>query len=58
MPEWFNRGYGGLPLVVLKDVEDNWSDEDDVDDDPAPVTFGERHERREDQEDIEYQQQM
>ncbi len=44
MPEWSDQGYRELPLVVLKDAEDDCLDEDDVDDDSTPMTFGERHE--------------
>jgi hypothetical protein len=59
MPEWSNRGYLQQPSVVLKDAEDEWSDEDDDDDDvQANATFGERHERAEERERIEFEQQM
>ena len=56
LPIWSNRGQFGFPAEVLPDAEDD--DDDEVDDAPAPVTFGERHERREERQDIEYDQQM
>jgi len=59
MPEWSNRGYLQQPSVVLKDAEDEWSDDDGDDDNvEANATFGERHERAEERERIEFEQQM
>lgn len=55
MPEWSNRGYLQQPSVVLRDAEDEWSDDNDVE---APTTFGQRHERSEERERIEFEQQM
>jgi len=40
---------------VLKDAKDDSSDDDEVNDAPAPVVFGERHKRRDECEDIEYE---
>lgn len=44
MPEWSNRGQFGFPATIMPDAEDPVTDDDD-EDAPAPVTFGERHER-------------
>jgi len=58
MPEWSNRGQFGFPPIVLKDVEDDSFDDDEVNDAPTLVAFGEWHERRDEHKDIEYMQQM
>ncbi len=58
MPEWSNRGKGGLPEVPMRDGEDEWTDDDDDDDTRAPVTFGERDRRQDAREDIQYEQDM
>jgi len=47
-----------LPSVVLPNGEDEWSEDDDVENDPTPVTFENRHEHQEAREDIEYEQQL
>jgi len=43
---------------VLKNAEDDSSNDDEVNDALALVTFGERHEHRDERKDIEYEQQM
>jgi len=43
---------------VLKDAEDDSFDDNEVNDALARVTFGERHKRRDECEDIEYEEQM
>jgi len=40
---------------VLKDVEDDSFDDDEVNDALAPVIFGERHKYCDEHEDIEYE---
>jgi len=54
MLEWSNRGQFGFLAIVLPDVEDEYSDDEGVDEVPAPVTLGERQDCIEAQEDIKY----
>lgn len=54
MPSWSNRGQFGLTLDPLPDAEDD----DDEETLPPPPPLPERHERREEREDIDFQNQM
>jgi len=56
--EWSNRGQFGLLKVLLANDKDDLEDDDVVEDAPTSVISGEKHERRDEREDIEYEQLM
>ena len=58
MPEWSNRGQLGYAPVVLPDAEDDWEEETEEEDTSTPVTFGETHGRKQEREEIQFQQEM